>query len=256
MRKLLLLGFAAPWLAMAAPETNAPAAATTPPAPIPTVAPRVLELELSVLRYKPATNEAVFRDFGLHGSAAEIVDTLRASGRGVDLLYHGTRELVLEAKSGAKFNATETRPVILIGKQGAAPPAIVYGLTMEVTVRPSVGDAFVVAWDGSLNWSPDLIDSRPKGPDAAQVLERAATAASAITAATGNSSMANIGLAAADLFKADNEGAIYELPVLKTVALSGSRLCHGGETIVDTTSAEASAKSAQIVFFVLNPKLQ
>ncbi|HWD18385.1 MAG TPA: hypothetical protein VHB20_03835 [Verrucomicrobiae bacterium] len=250
MKRLLALVLLAPWMAQADPATNAPAMA-------PAGTPRVLALELTILRYKPATNEAVFHDFKLTGTTPSIVDTLRASGSSVDVLYHGTRELVLEPKSSAKFNATETRPVILIGKQGTSPPALVYGLTMEVIARPLSGDSFILNWDGTLNWSPDLIDRRATGPNASQVLEKAANAAKSITALTGKSAAADIGLAVADLFKEDtvNNSAIYELPVLKTVALSGSHLCHGGETIVNTTAAEAGAKEPQIIFFLINPTL-
>jgi len=259
MRRLsLILSILAPWLAAADPVTNAPAPA---PAVVPAVAaapPRVLSLELSILRYKPATNQPVFADLKLSGSMASIVDSLRASGRSVDVLYHGTRELALEPKASAKFHGTEMRPVILIGKQGSPPPAVVYGLTMEIIARPLSGDAFILNWDGSLNWSPDLIDRRPSGPDAVQVLEKAATAAKGITALTGKSQVADIGLAVADLFKDDpaNNSSIYELPVLKTVALSGSRVCHGGETIVNSTASEAGAREPQIIFFVLNPVIQ
>ena len=279
MRKTILaLICLANWLAVADPISNAPpvaapappVTATAPPViatvppvsattpPVTATLPKVLTLELSILRFKPATNGEVFQDFKLSGSTAAIVSTLRAAGRSVEVLYHGDRQLVLEPRSSAKFNGTETRPVIVLGKQTAPPPAVVYGLTMEVISRPLTDDAYVLSWDGFLNWSPDLIDRRPTGPNAVQIFGRAASAAQSVTAATGNTAAADIGLAVAELFKEDpaNNGAIYELPVLKTIAFSGSRVCHGTETIINSTAAEAGAKEPQIIFFVLNQSLQ
>jgi hypothetical protein len=236
-------------------ETNLPVA-TPPPAP---ASPKVLKLELTILRFKPATNQPFYKDYYLSGPVSLVVSTLLAAGRSVDVLYHGTRELVVEPKSSAKFSATETRPIIVIGKQGASPPAIVYGLTMQVDVRPVGKDSFALSWEGSLNWSPDLIDRRAAtGPDASQFLEKAASAAKGLSALAGKSQAAGIGLAVADLFKEDttNNSAIYELPVLKTVALGGSRVCHSDETIINATMAEAGARETQIIYFILNPVLE
>jgi hypothetical protein len=268
----------APYWAVADTVTNSPAeapptvappatnhetpAVVTVPVPSPALAPatpKVLNLELTILRFKPATNQPFYQDYKLFGPISTIVSTLLTAGRSVDVLYHGTRELVVEPKSTAKFSATETRPIILIGKQGTSPPAIVYGLTMQVEVRPAGKDSFILAWDGSLNWSPDLIDRRaPTGPDAAQILDKAATAAKSMSAMAGKSQAATIGLAVADLFKEDpaNNSAIYELPVLKTVALGGSRICHNYDTVINATTAEAGAKETQIIFFILNPVLE
>ena len=225
--------------------------------------PQNLALELTVIRFKPESKDQVLQDFKLSGTSANIVEQLRGMGRSVDVVYRGTRELVVEAKSMAKFDATETRPVILVGKPGVpAPPATVYGLTLQVTVRPASEDSFVLAWEGGLNWSPDLMDRRTGMQNTFQFLGKAASVAQSASQFAGESGGAvkggaDIGFAVAELFKGGNtDSSIYELPVLKTVALNGSRTCRSGQLIVSTTAAEAGVKEPQILFFLLAPKLQ
>lgn len=225
--------------------------------------PQNLAIELTVIRFKPATKDQVLQDFKLAGNSSNIVETLRAIGQSVDVVYRGTRDLVIEPKSAARFDATETRPVVLIGKPGAPiPPATVYGLTLQLTVRPGAVDSFILAWEGSLNWSPELMDRRGGMQNTLQFIGKAANVAQSASEVAGQAggavkAGADIGLAVAELFKSGNvDSSIYELPVLKTVSLSGSRVCHSGQVIVSTTAAEAGVKEPQILFFVLSPLVQ
>jgi len=226
-------------------------------------APRNLSLELTVIRFKPDSKDQVLQDFHLAGASSNIVDQLRSMGRSVDVVYRGTREMVVEAKSMAKFDATETRPVILVGKPGVpVPPAAVYGLNLQVTVRPAGDDAFVLAWEGGINWSPDLMDRRTGMQNTFQFLGKAANVAQSASQLAGESqgtvkASADIGFAVAEMFRGGNgDSGIFELPVLKTVALNGSRTCHSGQLVVSTTAAEAGVKEPQILFFVLAPRLE
>ncbi len=252
MKTYLLSGLAA--LLTGVSALAADAAATVP---------RNLALELTVIRFKPESKEQVLRDFPLTGDASNVVEQLRGLGRSVDVVYRGTRDVVVEPKSTAKFDATETRPVILVGKPGApVPPATVYGLTLQVTVRPAGDDAFVLAWEGNLNWSPDLMDRRIGMQNTFQFIGKAANVAQSASQLAGDSSgtvkqAADIGLAVAEMFRNGNvDSSIYELPVLKTVSLNGSRACRSGQLIVSTTAAEAGVKEPQVLFFLLAPKLQ
>lgn len=225
-------------------------------------APKNLSLEVTVIRFKPDTKERVLQDFNFTGGASAAVESLRAVGKSVDVVYRGTREVALEPKSTAKFDATETRPVVLVGKPGVpAPPATVYGLTLQITARPAGEDGFVLAWEGNLVWSPELMDRRGGLQNTMQFIGKAAAAAQGASQLAGDSSgtvkqAADIGLAVAELFK-DKAGdsGIYELPVLKTVALNGSRSGKSGQLIVTTTAAEAGMKEPQMVFFLINPVL-
>ncbi len=225
--------------------------------------PRNLALELTVIRFKPESKDQVLQDFNLSGSSANVVEILRGLGRSVDVVYRGTREVALEPNAMARFDATETRPVILVGKPGVpVPPAAVYGLTLQVTVRPVGEEAFILAWDGSLNWSPDLMDRRTGMQNTFQFLGKAANLAQSASQFAGDSQGAvrggaDIGFAVAELFKGGNmDSSIYELPVLKTVGLNGSRVCRDGQLIVSTTAAEAGVKEPQILFFVLAPHVE
>ncbi|KAB2660593.1 MAG: hypothetical protein DVB31_13825 [Verrucomicrobia bacterium] len=244
---------------LAAVLAAAPTQAVEPAAP----APRNLALELTVIRFKPESKEQVLQDFRFAGASSNIVDSLRSMGRSVDVVYRGTREMVIEPKSMAKFDATETRPVVLVGKPGVPmPPAAVYGLTLQVTVRPVSDDTFVLAWEGGLNWSPDLMDRRNGMQNTFQFLGKAANLAQSASQLAGESqgavkSGADIGFAVAEMFRGGNgDSGIFELPVLKTVALNGSRTCRSGQLVVSTTAAEAGVKEPQILFFVLAPRLE
>lgn len=81
--------------------------------------PRNLAIEVTVIRFKPESKDQILQDHRFSGTATNVVEALRAAGRSVDIVYRGTREMALEAKSLAKFDATETRPVLLVGKPGA-----------------------------------------------------------------------------------------------------------------------------------------
>ena len=252
MKILLALGLAVLSAVGSAQAADAPAAV-----------PQNLSLELTVIRFKTESKEQVLQDFKLSGTSSNIVESLRGQGRSVDVVYRGTRDVVLEPKSLAKFDATETRPVILVGKPGApVPPATVYGLTMQVTVRPAGEDSFVLAWDGNLVWSPELLDRRVGMQNTFQFLGKAANVAQSASEVAGQAggtikAGADIGLAVAELFRSGNtDSSIYELPVLKTVALTGSRACRSGQLIISTTAAEAGVKEPQILFFLLAPKVQ
>ncbi len=264
MKTFLLLGLVALLavpVSVAADATNAPSVTSVTNAA--NVTPPNLALELTVIRFKPDSKDQVLQDFKLEGAASNIVDTLRGLGRSVDVVYRGTRDVVLEPKSLARFDATETRPIILIGKPGApVPPAAVYGLTLQVTVRPAADDSFVLAWEGSLNWSPDLMDRRSGMQNTFQFLGKTASVAQSASEVLGQTGGvvkggADIGLTVAELFKNGNsDSSIYELPVLKTVSFTGSRACRSGQLIVSTTAAEAGVKEPQIIFFLLTPRLR
>lgn len=224
--------------------------------------PRNVTLEVTVIRFKPESKEQVLQDFHLSGDSAAIVETLRGLGKSVDVVYRGLRDVVNEPKSIAKFDATETRPVVLVGKPGApVPPATVFGLTMQVTLKPAGEDAFVLNWEGSLVWSPDLMDRRLGLQNTFQFVGKAANVAQSASQLAGDSGgtvkqAADIGLAVAELFKGGaSDSAIFELPVVKTVSLTGSRACRSGQLIVSTTAAEAGVKEPQVLFFLLTPRM-
>ena len=225
--------------------------------------PRNLSLELTLIRFKPDSKEQVLQDFHLSGGASNAVETLRKAGRSVDVLYRGTRDIALEPKAAAKFDATETRPVVLVGAPGAPmPPATLYGVTLTVTARPAADDSYVLSWEGSLNWSPELMDRRVGLQNTMQFIGKAASAAQNASQFAGDSQgvvrqAADIGLAVAEMFKPANstDSHIFELPVVKTFSLNGSRACRNGQLIVSTTAAEAGVKEPQIIFFLLDTRL-
>ncbi|MBM3879974.1 MAG: hypothetical protein FJ387_09680 [Verrucomicrobia bacterium] len=242
---------------------------STPAADSPASAPaggdQTLELEVSVIRFKPDSKERVLQSFALQGSASNVVEQLKGMAKSVDVLYRGTRQVILEDKSKALFDATETRPVVLLGQPGApVPPATVYGLKLEVSVRPGAGDRFALFWEGSLTWSPELMDRRAAYQNTLQFLGKAASVAQQAGNLTGGDTRtsihqaADIGLTLAQLFGGEKAGggAVYELPVVKVLGLTGSRYCRSGEVIVNTTAAEAGTKEAQSIVVLLHPTLR
>src|SRR5688572_11552972 len=89
------------------------------PVPIPA---KTIGMDVALVRFKPNKPERVLQGFrDLSGNVAGVVETLKKDGV-VSVLYFGTREMRLEDKTKAKFDATETRPVVLVGKPGAPVP--------------------------------------------------------------------------------------------------------------------------------------
>jgi hypothetical protein len=185
---------------------------------------------------------------------------LQAEGE-VTVLYSGTRDIRYEEKNKAKFDALETRPVLVIGKPNAPiPPATSYGVSLEVMTRLADEGRFGLQWEGNLTWSPEILDKR--------VGERFLTFASGAAAAVKRSGIvgsdskagaaADIGLGLAEMFTpkgrpAENE--IYELPVNKVVAFGSSRICRSGELIIHATTAEMGNKEAQTVLLLILPTM-
>lgn len=237
---LLLLSLASASLAQ---DTNKPVRAVT--------------LEVALLRFKPVKAERILRGFkDLKGNLASVVETLRLDGE-ISILYSASRDLRLEDKAKAKFDALETRPIVIIGKPGApVPPVTAYGVKLEITAKTGAGERFGLGWEGDICWSPEIVD-RWQGE---KFLSFAGSAVSALNKAgvlgKDTSKDADIGLGLAQLFNpkgkvADNE--IYELPVNKTVSFSSSRNCQSGDLIINATTAEMGNKEAQTILLLILP---
>ncbi len=246
------------------------AAADEPkPASVPAVAAavvsanRTLFIEVAVLRFKPNSAERILRGFkDLSGTLPAVVDTLKSDGA-VSILYSGNREIRLEEKGKARFDALETRPVILVGKPGApVPPVTAYGLSLEISTSAVAAERVGLGWEGSITWSPEIVDSW-KGERFLNFLNSATDLAKKATAATGAESKemnsgVDIGLSFAQLFNPKGgpaENQIYELPVNKTISLSSSRFCNSGELIVNATTAEMGNKEAQTILLLIWPTI-
>lgn len=223
---------------------------------------KTISIEVAVVRFKPAKAERILQGFkDLKGNLLTVIDSLKAEGE-VSVLYTGNRELRLEEKSKAKFDALETRPVVLVGKSGAPiPPATAYGLSLEITTRSVEPDRFGLGWEGSVSWSPEIVDTW-KGEKFLNFLGTAASVAKKAGALGGDNKAvgagADIGLGLAQLFNpkgAPTENQIYELPVNKTVSLASSRNCKSGELIVNATTAELGSKEAQTILLLIWPTL-
>ena len=243
---LLLTGLFTSALVCAAQDTNKPSAEA-----------RTVQLEVTVLRFKPLKAERLLKGFkDLKGDLPAIVENLKADGE-ISILYTANRDLRLEDKAKARFDALETRPVVIIGKVGAPiPPATAYGVKLEVTPRPGGGERFGLNWEGEVSWSPEIVD-RWQG-------EKFMNFASGTVSALGKSGLlgkdvsqnVDMGLNLAQLFNPKGkptENEIYELPVHKTVSFTGSRNCTSGQLIINATTAEMGNKEAQTILLLLNP---
>lgn len=224
---------------------------------------RTLFLEVAVVRFKPNSADRILQGFkGLKGALPDVIDTLKPDGT-VSILYSGNREIRLQEKGKAKFDALETRPVVLVGKPGApVPPVTSYGLSLEITTQTVEAERIGLGWEGSVTWSPEIVDSW-KGEKFLSFLSSASDLAKKATAVTGETknvnSGADIGLSFAQLFNpkgGPDDSQIYELPVNKTVSLSSSRFCASGDLIVNATTAELGSKEAQTILLLIWPTVQ
>ncbi|MBI5801849.1 MAG: hypothetical protein HZA92_14145 [Verrucomicrobia bacterium] len=231
---------------------GAPAADTNPVV-------RSISIEVSVLRFKPLKAERLVQGFkGLGGDLKSVVESLKSDGE-ISILYNATRDMRLEDKAESKFDALETRPIVIIGKPGVPlPPVTQLGVNLKVSARPSEGDRFGLAWDGSISWSPEML-TRWQGE---KFLSFAGAAVSTLKTAGvlkgDDTKNADIGLGLAQLFNPKGkptENEIYELPVNKTIALSGSRNCKSADMIINATTAEMGSKEAQTILLLLQATL-
>lgn len=222
-----------------------------------------LSIDVSLVRFKPSKPERVLKGFrDLNGTIAEVVENLKKDGV-VSVLYIGSRDAKLENSQKVRFDATETRPVVLIGKPGApVPPATMYGLTLEMTVKPQSEKKFSLAWEGSITWSPDIVDEW-NGEKFLNFVSSAADLAkqTGMLKASDQKTMdsaTGIGLGLAQLFTPKGGGGdsqIYELPVNKTIGLSSSRIGKSGELFVSATTSEMGTKETQTILLLVYPVL-
>jgi hypothetical protein len=238
-------------------ELGGEAAAAVPNAPAAEV--RSIALEVSVLRFKPLKAERIVQGFkGLGTDLKSVVEALKNDGE-VSILYSATRDLRLEDKAEAKFDALEVRPVVIIGKPGVPmPPATQLGVTLKISARPAANDKFGLAWEGAITWSPEML-TRWQGE---KFLSFAGAAVGTLKTAGvikgDDSKNADIGLGLAQLFNPKGkptENEIYELPVNKTISLAGSRNCKSADLIINATTAEMGSKEAQTLLLLLLPTL-
>lgn len=229
-------------------QTAAPAAAV-----------RSISIEVSVLRFKPLKAERLVQGFrGLGTDLKSLVEALKSDGE-ISVLYNASRDLRLEDKAEAKFDALENRPVIIIGKPGAPlPPVTQLGVNFKVSARPADGERFGLAWEGSISWSPDML-TRWQGE---KFLSFAGAAVSTLKTAGvlkgDDTKNADFGLGLAQLFNPKGkptENEIYELPVNKTITLSGSRNCRSADLIINATTAEMGSKEAETILLLMLPTL-
>ena len=225
----------------------------------PAAAVRSITMEVSVLRFKPLKAERLLQGFkGLGNDLKSVVEALKNDGE-VSILYNATRDLRLDEKVETKFDALETRPIVIIGKPGAPlPPVTQLGVNLKVSTKPADGERFGLSWDGSISWTPEML-THWQGE---KYLSFAGTAVSTLTTAGlikgDESKNADIGLGLAQLFNPKGkptENEIYELPVNKTIALSGSRNCKSADLIINATTAEMGSKEAQTILLILQPTL-
>lgn len=218
-----------------------------------------VSLEVTVLLFKPAKAERLIKGFkDLKGDVASVVEGLKVDGS-VSVLYNATRDLRLEDKARAKFDALETRPIVIIGKPAAPiPPATAYGLKLEITARPGNANGFGLGWEGEVTWSPEIVE-RWQGE---RFLSFANTALGALKTAgvisSKDAKTGDMGLELAQLFNPKGkatENEIYEMPVNKTVSFNSSRTCHDGELIVNATTSEMGNKEAQTILLLIIPKI-
>ena len=234
--------------------------ATAADAAAPVVPIRSISLEVSVLRFKPIKAERLVQGFkGLGTDLKTVVESLKNDGE-VSVLYNATRDLRLEDKAEAKFDALEIRPIVIIGKPGAPlPPVTQLGVNLKITAKPADGERFGLAWEGSINWSPEMLQ-RWQGE---KFLSFAGAAVSTLKTAGvlkgDDTKNADIGLSLAQLFNPKGgkptENEIYELPVNKTISLSGSRNCKSADLIINATTAEMGSKEAQTLLLLILPAL-
>lgn len=125
---------------------------------VPNLPIRSISLDVSVLRFKPLKAERLVQGFkGIGTDLKSVVDSLKADGE-VSVLYNATRDMRIEDKAEAKFDALESRPVVIIGKPGVPlPPATQLGVNLKVTAKPADGERFGLAWEGSISWSPEML---------------------------------------------------------------------------------------------------
>lgn len=232
--------------------------------------PQNLGLHVALLRFAPNDKNNLVKPFKKWFEGAVEADKLRTDGLNyvidvltgygvVDVLHRSDRDVVLAPDAKVRFDALEERPVVLLGNKDALPPAPKFGLTLEVTTKPVDANKFTLSWAGSLKWSPQLIDRWQFNRE--QFLSFAAKGAAVAKTVMDKDHRdpLDIGLKVGELFSGRDTGPaagqLWELPVVKEVAFTSSRLCHDQELIMNSTVSEVGGRPAQAIILVMLPKL-
>jgi hypothetical protein len=235
--------------------------------------PRNLYLHLALLRFQPTDKLDLVRPFKgiIEGQVKTedlktkglnaVIEGLSSHGT-VDVLHRSERSVVLGGEGRARFDAMEERPFVLIGNKDMLPPATKFGLSLELTAKPADADQFTLNWNGTLKWSPELIDRWSLNSERFLSFTTGAAklAQNLTSSAKSGKDPVDIGLSVVQLFKpTDNQpvaGQIYELPVVKEIAFQSGRLCKNGELIFNSTVSEVGGRPAQAVVLVIWPSFE
>ena len=227
-----------------------------------------LGLHIALLRFEPKDKAnliqplkkilaGVIHKDELHEKGlTHVIEALSAYGQ-VDVLHRSDRDVIISADSKVKFDSLEERPIVMLGTKDGMPPTPKFGLSLDVSAKPIDVDKFALSWNGSLRWSPELIDRWKFNPQ--QFLSFASNAAKLASDLTKKEEQnpLDIGLSVAQLFKASDKapGQVFELPVVKEIAFQSSRVCHNEELIVNSTVSEVGGRPAQAVVLLIWPTI-
>jgi hypothetical protein len=232
--------------------------------------PQNLGLHIALLRFEPSAKTNLVRPFKkmlegqvqtsmLQEKGLNHVIELMSNFGTVDVLHRADRDVVIAADSRVKFDALEERPVVVVGKKDLLPPSTKFGLSLEVTAKPIDAHRFSLSWNGSLRWSPQLIDRWKFNPQKFLSFAGSAAQAANTLMAKEDKDPLEIGLSIAQLFKTDNaapgDGQIYELPVVKEISFQSSRVCWDNDLILNSTVSEVGGRPAQAIVLVIWPNL-
>jgi hypothetical protein len=168
-----------------------------------------VRIDVPAAKLKTEKTEAVLAALKRRGAAALI---FQASER-------------LPDEKPKMFERSETATVVLPADSTKLPAMTRIAVKFQLQCGAAAGGKFDLAWDGTVKWSPMLLDR---------------SRASALPFAQTNLSL----LKPLEIF-ADDVG--FEYPVLKETAFQSSRLVKEGELAICTTAAESGGTAPEIL---------
>lgn len=220
-----------------------------------------MNVELGVIRFRPVHQQDLLRSGGpmlraysgkgpAPGNLRSVSAILEKAGT-ADTLVSTNFHYALEHTNVLVKESYALRTLVAGEK---LPEVIKVSLQLGLEIRPRAAGQYELRWGGQLQWSPELIDylaGRPMRFKESFALDNSDSKQKRIELSKGAASFQRTGM---DLIKSvvvREDSAVFELPVVKSLSLSGSKLARMGQPVLEATTAESGGGSSQEMILVL-----
>lgn len=185
------------------------------------------EVHLALIRFRPDKKSELLAATKLKAGNSEAI-VAELGKRGAAALLFESAETFAEEKPKT-IEKSETAAVVMPGESAEFPRVTKVAVKFELLCAPR-GEASAISWNGTVRWSPELVDRVGK--------------LGALPALKTNAHLIRA-------FAPAGQTAGFEYPVLKETGFQSSKLLKPGEVAITSTVAESGGQAAEALLLAI-----